>query len=82
MAVLRVNRLSMNEAGDLIARLWYLLEKLDIASPRVSVEGRADDSVDIGLIFAQEEDAERLRPGISALGAIPTQGAALRADMD
>ncbi len=81
MTVLRVSRLSMSAAGDLIARLWYLLEKHSIASPRVSVEARAGDFVDINFVFAKKIDADLIRTRLSALAAAPTYAAALRADM-
>ncbi len=81
MTVLRVNRLSMSAAGDLIARLWYLLEKHDIASPRVWVAAHAGDFVAINFVFAQKIDADLIRTGLSALAAAPTHAAALRADM-
>ncbi len=81
MTVLRVSRLSMSAAGDLIARLWYLLEKHSIASPRVSVEAQAGNFVDINFIFAQKIDADLIRTWLSALAAGPTHTAALRVDM-
>jgi hypothetical protein len=50
MHVIRIERLTMAEAEELIAALWLKLEEYQLGSPRLRAS-RADETVDLRLEF-------------------------------
>jgi hypothetical protein len=71
MCLIRIDRLTMAEAEDLVAALWRAVEEHEIPSPRLRVY-RVDAAVDLGFEFLSEEDGDLMR------GAVPRLGAAAR----
>jgi hypothetical protein len=71
MSVVRLHSLSPSAAEDLLVRLWRVLEEYRIASPRVSVEARGADLLDLCLTFPGADDAtmvERVLLTVPMLG--------------
>ena len=58
MAIVRLSRLSMVDAEDLVARIWCVLAEHPVAAPRLSVRTYADSTVEVALSFRTEHDAE------------------------
>ena len=58
MAIVRLSRLSMIDAEDLVARIWCVLAEQPVTAPRLSVQAHADGTMDVALSFSTEHDAE------------------------
>lgn len=70
MSTVRLTRLSMTGAEDLIARIWCVLAEHPVAAPRLSMLTHADGTIDVALAFRTESDAElvmRAAPKVTCL---------------
>jgi hypothetical protein len=61
---LRLRPCRWSEAEAIIASVWQLLEREDIAMPRVAVCVTEHASVHLSLIFRSRADAENLREAL------------------
>jgi hypothetical protein len=57
MSVVRLHSLSPSAAEDLLVRLWRVLEEYCIAAPRLSVEVRGAEFLDVYLAFPGVDEA-------------------------
>ena len=74
MFIVRLGRLSMTDAEDLVARIWCVLAEHPVAAPRLLVQAHADGAVDVGLSFRTNHDAElvmRAAPKVTCLASGP-----------
>jgi hypothetical protein len=61
MPILRLNQISMAGAEQLLAAIWHLLEEHRIGSPKLKIEARTDDCLDMELAFNAMADAAIVR---------------------
>ena len=66
MHVIRIERVTMAEAEELIAALWVKLEEYQLGSPRLRVS-RVDERVDLSLEFGRDGDEDPARQGAPRL---------------
>lgn len=78
MDIIRIERVTMAEAEELIAALWLKLEEYQLGSPRLRVS-RADETVDLSLEFALDGDEDLARRGVSSLTGVRSPLIAWRA---
>ena len=72
MRIMRVGRLTMAEAENLIAVLWRTLEQQGIASPQLRI-CQVGDLVDLTIEFLSQQDGDLVRRVMSRL-ATDAQG--------
>ena len=58
MPAIRIRPLSTTEAEHVLARVWCLLEQLQIASPKVTVRTHLDGQLEIMLTFRSQDLAD------------------------
>jgi hypothetical protein len=68
MCIMRMARLSMPEAENLIAALWRTLEEYGVSSPQLRVR-QTWGSVDLSIEFCSEKDRELMRRVVPCLAA-------------
>jgi hypothetical protein len=64
MSVIRINRLTMAEAEDLVATLWRVFEEQRIATPRLHLFA-VGETLDVEIAFHGERDAALVQPIVS-----------------
>jgi hypothetical protein len=72
MCIMKMDRLSMPEAENLIAALWRALEEHGISSPQLRVR-QARGSVDLSIEFCSQKDRELMRRVMPCLAAADTE---------
>ena len=78
MHVIRIERVTMAEAEELIAALWLKLEEYQLASPRLRVS-QVDETVDLSLEFRPDGDEDLARRGVPRLSGVRSPSIAWRA---
>jgi hypothetical protein len=69
MHVIRIERVTMAEAEELIAALWLTLEEHQLGFPRLRVSG-ADETIDLSLEFGADHDEDLARRGVPLLSGV------------
>jgi hypothetical protein len=72
MCIMKMARLSMPEAENLIAALWRTLEEYGVSSPQLRV-AQARGSLDLSIEFRSRKDSELVRRVMPCLAAAATE---------
>jgi hypothetical protein len=72
MCIMKMDRLSMAEAENLIAALWRALEEQGISSPQLRVR-QTRGLVELSIEFCSQKDSELMRRIMPCLAAAATE---------
>jgi hypothetical protein len=67
MFIIRLSRLSMTSAEDILVRIWCALEEHDIPRPILAVQPDAEGALNIGFTFRTKQEAERITSAVPLL---------------
>lgn len=70
MSAIRIDQLSAAEAEYVVAQVWCILEKYQIASPSLAVRSQSNDLLGIQFAFKAQADADLVEPEL--LRTLPT----------
>ena len=68
MFIIRLRRLSMTTAEDLLVRIWCALEEHNIDRPILAVKPDAEGGLNVGFTFRTRQEAERISSAVPLLG--------------
>jgi hypothetical protein len=76
MFIIRLSRLSMTTAEDLLARIWCALEEHNIARPILAVKPDAEGGLNVGFTFRTKQEIERITSAVPSLAPAGGSGTA------
>lgn len=78
METIQLHVLTPDHAEKLIARIWYVLEQHDIASPHIDTRQNGNNRIAVRITFQTQRDADTISAALQGMWSVAAEAPGTR----